>query len=87
MNKKFCSGVICWGAFAVITGLVAMNTPMLHPVGLAARFLTFAAPDQEDVFLLAGGIVTLLVGLVSLIGVVGRFPGFTPPARPMTGIV
>jgi hypothetical protein len=85
MNRRICGGVICWGAFAVCTGLVAMNTPMLHPVGLIGRFLTFSSPDQEDIFLLAGGMVTLLVGLVGLIGVVGRFPGFTSPSSGFTG--
>jgi hypothetical protein len=57
-----------------------MNTPMLHPVGMLAKFFTFSAPDQEDVFLLAGGMVTVLVGLIGMIGVVGRFPGFIAPS-------
>lgn len=81
MNSKICGGVICWGAFAVCTGLAAMNAPMLHPAGVLAKLFTFSAPDQEDVFLLAGGIVTVVVGLIGLIGVVGRFPGFTPPSH------
>jgi hypothetical protein len=87
MKRQICGGVICWGTFAVWLGLVAMSAPMLHPVGLVARFLTFSAPDQEDIFLLVGGLVTLLVGFVGLIGVVGRFPGFTPPPSALPGSV
>lgn len=57
MNKHICSGIILWGAVITVFGLGALN-PM---------DVNSAAPFQDVVFLLAGGIVTGLIGLIGLI--------------------
>lgn len=57
MNKHICSGIILWGAVITAFGLGALNPADAN----------YAAPFQEVVFLLAGGIVTSFIGLVALI--------------------
>jgi hypothetical protein len=64
MNKHIWGGIIMWGIFVTFFGLGAMN-----PVQIAA-------PDQEVIFLLAGGLVTCLIGVIGLVGVMARIPAF-----------
>ena len=71
MNKHSWSGIIAWGTFVTVIGLGAMqSTPA------AANSFSHAAAAQEMIFLLAGGLVTLLIGLVGLIRFIGWIPGF-----------
>ena len=71
MNKRSWSGIIGWGIFVTVVGLGAMNA-----APAAANSFSYAAADQEMIFLLAGGAVTLLIGLVGLIRLIGWIPGF-----------
>ena len=64
MNKHMWGGIVVWGIFVTFFGLGAMNS--VHA----------AAPDQEVIFLLAGGIVTCLIGSIGLIGLMARIPAF-----------
>lgn len=69
MNKHIWSGITIWGIFVTCFGLGAMN-----PRSAAAHSFAYAAPDQEVVFLLAGGIVTCVIGVIGLIGIMGWLP-------------
>ncbi|MDB5764784.1 MAG: hypothetical protein JWQ21_3779 [Herminiimonas sp.] len=69
MNKHIWGGIIIWGIFVTCFGVGAMN-----PASIAANYFTYAAPDQEMIFLLAGGMVTCLIGLIGLIGFTGWIP-------------
>jgi hypothetical protein len=71
MNKRIWGGIIMWGLFVTGFGLEAMHSP----ANLGNSFAR-ATTAQEVIFLLSGGIVTCLVGLVGLIGVIKRNPGF-----------
>ena len=71
MNKHGWSGIIAWGMFVTLVGLGAMN-----PTPVVANSLSSAAPDQEMIFLLAGGLVTCLIGLIGLVRFFGWIPGF-----------
>jgi hypothetical protein len=66
MNKHSWSGIIVWGIFVTLVGLGAMN-----PTPVAANSFSYAPADQEMIFLLAGGLVTCLIGLVGLIRFIG----------------
>ena len=76
MNKHIWSGIITWGIFATCFGLGALN-----PTNIAA-----AAPAQEVIFLLAGGIVTFLVGVVGLLGSIGWVPDLANSLAPKRSI-
>jgi hypothetical protein len=71
MNKYIWGGIIVWGIFVTCFGLGAMN-----PTSFVAKSFAYAAPDQEVIFLLTGGIVTCLIGLTGLIGFWERIPVF-----------
>lgn len=71
MNKQIWVGIIIffWGI-----GVTGFGLGMMNPVGDEADFFRFTAPDQEVIFLLAGGIVTCLIGLVGLVRCIGWIP-------------
>lgn len=71
MNKHSWSGIIAWGMFVTVVGLGAIQS-----APAAANSFSYAGADQEMIFLLAGGMVTLLIGLVGLIRFIGWIPGF-----------
>jgi hypothetical protein len=77
MNKHSWGGIVIWGVCVTCFGLSAI---------IATSILTdssgSAAPDQEAIFLLAGGIVTCLVGLIGMIGSMGWNPGLTSNLAP-----
>jgi hypothetical protein len=62
MKKHIWSGIIIWGILVTCFGLGLMN-----PTSIVSNSSAYAAPDQEMVFLLSGGIVTCLIGLIGLI--------------------
>jgi hypothetical protein len=65
MNSLAWIGIIVWGI--LVTGF-----------GLASTGTTGAAPDLQPhdvVFLVTGGLVTCLIGMVGLIGYMGWIPG------------
>lgn len=72
MNKSIWGGIIMWGIFVTCFGLGAMN-----PTSIVANSPTSAAPDQDVIFLLAGGIITCLIGLNGLIGFMGWVPSLS----------
>lgn len=79
MNKRSWSGIIAWGIFVTCVGLGTMG-----PARMVANSFTYAAPDQEVIFLLAGGIVTCLIGFIGMGGVMGWIPGFIQESRVAT---
>jgi hypothetical protein len=72
MNKHSWGGIVIWGVCVTCFGLSAI---------IATNIVTSssgsAALDQEEIFLLTGGIVTCLVGLIGMIGSMGWNPGLT----------
>lgn len=66
MNKHIWSGIIIWGTLIICFGLGTMN-----PTEFVANSATGALPAQEVVFLLSGGIVTFLVGVIGMLRVHG----------------
>jgi UPF0716 family protein affecting phage T7 exclusion len=69
MNKQSWGGIIIWGVFVTCIGLGVMN-----PAQAVTDSLSSAAADQEVIFLLVGGLVTSLIGVVGLIGFIGSRP-------------
>jgi hypothetical protein len=72
MNKRIWGGIIIWGIFVTCFGFGTMN-----PASNVANSFAYSAPIQEVIFLLTGGIVTCLVGIVGLICFMGWIPGFS----------
>ncbi len=68
MNKIGWIGIIVWGIIVTGFGLSAIG-----PIGADQSGSTVQA--QDVIFLLAGGTVTCLVGLVGLLGSMGWLPG------------
>jgi hypothetical protein len=65
MNRLTWIGIIVWGLFVSGFGLLGAGT------GAAGD----GAPPQDVMFLLAGGILTCLVGVLGLLGCMGWIPG------------
>jgi hypothetical protein len=64
MNKMTWIGTIVWGAFVAGFGLTG--------VGAGGSEIQ----PQDVMFLIAGGMVSCLIGVVGLIGYMGWVPGF-----------
>jgi hypothetical protein len=64
MNSLAWIGVIVWGVFVAGFGLTGVGAGAADGV-----------PPQDLVLLLAGGIVTCLIGVVGLLGFMGWIPG------------
>jgi hypothetical protein len=65
MNKLTWTGVIAWGLFVTAFGLT----------GISADAHGGDVQAQDVVLLLAGGMVTCLIGVVGLLGFIGWVPG------------
>jgi hypothetical protein len=65
MNRLTWICIIAWGLFVTGFGLSGVGS------GAAGE----GVPPQDLMFLLAGGIVTCLVGVVGLLGFMGWIPG------------
>lgn len=65
MNRLTWIGIIVWGIFVTGFGLTGVGC---GPIGDGVQ-------PQDLMFLLAGGIVTCLIGVVGLLGLIGWIPG------------
>ena len=65
MNSLAWIGIIVWGLVVTGFGLVSA-TPLEHPGELAAH---------DVFFLVSGGLLTCLIGIVGLLGSIGWIPG------------
>ena len=66
MNSMAWSGIIVWGIILTVFGL-GMAGPAPSGSG------TMQA--QDVLFLIAGGLITCLIGMVGLLGMMGWIPG------------
>jgi hypothetical protein len=65
MNRLTWIGIIVWGVFVTGFGLT----------GLASGAADHGIEPHDVMFLLTGGIVTCLIGVVGLLGFMGWIPG------------
>jgi hypothetical protein len=63
MNRLTWICIIAWGVFVTGFGLSGVG------------YADDGVPAQDVMFLLAGGIVTCLIGVVGLLGMMGWIPG------------
>jgi hypothetical protein len=73
MNTFAWIGIIVWGLFVTGFGLVNIAPPEAG-VDVAA---------QDVIFLLAGGLLTCLIGFTGLMGFMGWIPGLKKEGRPL----
>jgi hypothetical protein len=66
MNSMTWIGIIVWGLFIAGFGLASAGTPAGIEPGLHA---------QDVVFLVSGGLVSVLIGIAGLFGIMGWVPG------------
>ncbi|MCD2516056.1 hypothetical protein LQ564_06975 [Massilia sp. G4R7] len=67
MNSMAWIGIIVWGLVVAAFGLLSA-----HPPGEAA---STGLQAQDVVFLVAGGLLTCLIGVTGLLGFMGWIPG------------
>ncbi|MCA1246406.1 hypothetical protein [Massilia sp. MS-15] len=67
MNSMAWIGIIVWGMIVAAFGLLSA-----HPPGEAAAG---GLQAQDVVFLVAGGLLTCLIGITGLLGFMGWIPG------------
>lgn len=67
MNSMAWIGIIVWGVVLAAFGLLSA-----HPPGEAA---STGLQPQDVVFLVAGGLLTCLIGVTGLLGFMGWIPG------------
>jgi hypothetical protein len=65
MNRLTWIGIIVWGAFVTGFGLT----------GVGSGAIGDGVQPQDVMFLLSGGIITCLIGVVGLLGFAGWIPG------------
>lgn len=66
MNSLTWIGIIIWGVLLTVFGLLSAEPPTSGA----------EAPQPQDVvFLVAGGLLTCLIGITGLIGMMGWIPG------------
>jgi hypothetical protein len=65
MNRLTWIGIIVWGVFVTGFGLI----------GVVPGAASHGVEPQDVMFLLTGGIVTCLIGVVGLLGFMGWIPG------------
>ena len=73
MNSLAWVGIILWGVLLTGFGLVSA-TPLQH-----AQAIDVAA--QDVIFLIAGGLLTCLIGCAGLMGFMGWIPGLRKDGR------
>jgi hypothetical protein len=66
MNSMAWIGIIVWGLIVAGFGLLSAHPPGETPAG--------ALQPQDVVFLVAGGLVTCLIGVTGLMGFMGWIP-------------
>lgn len=67
MNSLAWIGIIFWGLLVTGFGLASVTPPQHTPVGDMAA--------QDIIFLIAGGLLTCLIGIAGLLGFMGWIPG------------
>ncbi|MFC0252658.1 hypothetical protein [Massilia consociata] len=67
MNSMAWIGIIIWGLVVASFGLLSAHPPSEDPAG--------GLQPHDVVFLVAGGIVTCLIGVTGLMGFMGWIPG------------
>ena len=67
MNHRTWLGMILWGLLVFALGLA--NTP-------ASSAAAPALPAQDALFLVTGGMLSCMIGLLGLLGLMGWIPGF-----------
>ena len=67
MNSMAWIGIIVWGMIVAAFGLLSA-----HPAGDAAAG---GLEPQDVLFLVAGGLLTCLIGVTGLLGFMGWIPG------------
>ena len=73
MNSMAWIGIIIWGMIVAGFGLLSA-----HPPGEAT---SSGLQAQDVVFLVAGGLVTCLIGVTGLLGFMGWIPGLHKEQR------
>lgn len=73
MNSLTWIGIIVWGIVITVFGI--------STVGPVAEGSSVAMQAQDVVFLIVGGLVTVLIGLVGLAGFMGWIPGLQPTKK------
>ncbi len=66
MNSMAWIGIIIWGMIVAAFGLLSAHSPADASGGLQ---------PQDVLFLVAGGLVTCLIGVTGLLGFMGWIPG------------
>jgi len=69
MNSLAWIGIIVWGLVVTAFGLVSAGPPL--PEGFSAH----AVAPHDVTLLVAGGLLTCLIGIVGLLGFMGWIPG------------
>jgi len=72
MNSMAWIGIIVWGLIVAGFGLLSAHPPGETGAGLQ---------PQDVVFLVAGGLVTCLIGVTGLLGFMGWIPGLRDDKR------
>ena len=67
MNSMAWIGIIIWGMIVAAFGLLSAHPP--------AEAATSGLQPQDVLFLVAGGLVTCLIGVTGLLGFMGWIPG------------
>lgn len=67
MNSMAWIGIIIWGMIVAAFGLLSAHPPAEATAG--------ALQPQDVLFLVAGGLVTCLIGVTGLLGFMGWIPG------------
>lgn len=75
MNSLAWIGIIVWGLVVTGFGLVSAAPPELSQEVAA----------HDVVFLVSGGLLTCLIGIVGLLGFMGWIPGLHPERAPRPG--
>lgn len=73
MNSLAWIGIIAWGLVITAVGLVSAGP--VPPPGSAH------VEPQDVLFLIAGGLLTCLIGITGLIGFMGWMPGLRQPQK------
>lgn len=65
MNSLAWTGIIVWGIVITFFGLLSAGAPSAHPEMRA----------HDVVFLVTGGLLTVMIGTIGLMGFMGWIPG------------
>ena len=77
MNSLTWIGIIVWGLVVTGFGLVSAGPPLPESHAVAPHDVTL---------LVAGGLLTCLIGVVGLLGFMGWIPGLQGAGRQSTGL-